>query len=155
MRKCPECGWENASNRSHCANCEKYLDLADAIGEDSSGARADSGRDIESRYTDAYRVAIAVIAFGSAVKVIGAIIAAVLALASLAAFEDLGGGVALGGLLIAAVLLAGFWSFGVLVTAQGQLLFATLDTAVNGSPFLDQPQRARIMGIALSKETSP
>jgi len=37
--------------------------------------------------------------------------------------------------------------FGVMVSAQGQLLKAILDTAVNSSPLLDDDQRARMMSL--------
>ena len=93
---------------------------------------------------DAYLVASAVIGFGSAAKAIGVITAAVLALASLFYANDL---VAIAGVLSAAVLVGFYWIIGVVVTALGQLLRATLDTAVNGSPFLDREQQARVMGI--------
>ena len=83
----------------------------------------------------------------SNVKGIGAVIAAVLALGSLAFAGDLGPIIAIPGLMFAGVLVAIFWVFGVVVTAQGQLLRATLDTAVNGSPFLDREQQARVMGV--------
>ena len=39
------------------------------------------------------------------------------------------------------------WIIGVALDGYGQYLQATLDTAVNGSPFLSNPQRAQLMRI--------
>ena len=53
-----------------------------------------------------------------------------------------------GGLFFAAaVWFALFFVLGVLVSAQGQILRATLDSAVNSSPFLTNDQRASIMKL--------
>jgi len=41
-----------------------------------------------------------------------------------------------------------FWLVGVLVCAGGQLLKASLDSAVNSSPFLSDAQRAKVMSLA-------
>ena len=48
-----------------------------------------------------------------------------------------------------AALVAGmfFYVAGVMVSAQGQLLQATLDTAVNSSPLLDDEQKAQILAL--------
>lgn len=51
-------------------------------------------------------------------------------------------GVALGS-AIAMIL----YVFGTLASAQGQILKATLDTAVNTSPFLEAEDRTRIMSL--------
>jgi len=40
-----------------------------------------------------------------------------------------------------------FYIVGVLVSAQGQILKASLDGAVNSSPFLADEHRARIMSL--------
>jgi hypothetical protein len=42
----------------------------------------------------------------------------------------------------------GFFVCGTIVCAQGQMLLAALDSAVNNSPFLDNPQRASIMSLS-------
>lgn len=103
---------------------------------------------ISHRYTDAYRVAGAIIAFGTIIKVIGALVAAVVAFAGFAsAGGPLGSGALVGGLLMAVIIGFVFWIAGVLVTAQGQLLRASLDTAVNSSPLLSNIEKARIMGV--------
>ena len=60
---------------------------------------------------------------------------------------------ALGGslaVMIACVIAGGilaltFFVLGVIISAEGQLLLAALDTAVNSSPFLTDDQRAQII----------
>jgi hypothetical protein len=48
--------------------------------------------------------------------------------------------------LIGAVFVGGqFYLLGLIVMAQGQILKASLDGAVNSSPFLQNEQRAKIM----------
>jgi hypothetical protein len=39
------------------------------------------------------------------------------------------------------------WALGVVISAQGQLLKASIDGAVNTSPFLVDDQRAKIMSL--------
>jgi len=102
---------------------------------------------ISHRYTDAYRVASAIIAFGTTVKVIGAVVASIIVLAGIASSDSLGSSGLIGGLLIAGIIGLIFWIAGVFVTAQGQLLRASLDTAVNSSPFLSDAEKAKMMGI--------
>jgi hypothetical protein len=111
---------------------------------------------ISHRYTDAYRVASAVIAFGTTVKVIGFLVGSLIALAGFASSAGpLGSSAALiGGLGLGALTGFFFWIAGVLVTAQGQLLRASIDTAVNGSPLLSDVEKAKIMGVASSIATA-
>jgi hypothetical protein len=56
---------------------------------------------------------------------------------------------AMGIVVIAFAIFVGiqFYLLGVLVSAQGQILKASLDSAVNGSPFLTNEQRAKIMSL--------
>jgi len=51
------------------------------------------------------------------------------------------------GLLLGVVVAVPIFVLGVLVAAQGQVLKATLDTAVHSSPFLTKEEMARVMGI--------
>jgi hypothetical protein len=53
----------------------------------------------------------------------------------------------LGGLLIAGLWFALFFVLGIIVSAQGQILKANLDSAVNTSPFLTTQQKARVMDL--------
>jgi len=72
--KCPACDKTNMDERSHCEHCEAALDSetnSDEIQKPSAVSlkpEATTGSKIESRYTDAYLVASAVVAFGSAVN---------------------------------------------------------------------------------------
>jgi len=105
---------------------------------------------ISHRYTDAYRVARAIMTFGTTVKVIGAVVAAIIAVAGLASSDQLGSRGLIGGLLLGAMVGLVFWIAGVFVTAQGQLLRASLDTAVNTSPLFSNTEKAKVMGITQS-----
>jgi hypothetical protein len=104
------------------------------------------------RYKDAYLVARFVNGFGSLIKGIG-IVAAILSILVgiiLVVNGSLGDAVfAMGIVLIFFGLLMGIFSyfFGVLVSAQGQILKASLDGAVNSSPFLTNEHRVEIMSL--------
>jgi uncharacterized membrane protein len=104
------------------------------------------------RYKDAYIVARVTTKFGGMIKVIGIIIAVLLVLIGFTVARDGGprnpvsylgivGGVF--GIFTGAL----FYIIGVLVSAQGQILKASLDSAVNGSPFLTNEHRAKIMSL--------
>jgi hypothetical protein len=54
----------------------------------------------------------------------------------------------LGGVLVAGFWFALFFVFGIAVSAQGQVLQAGLDTAVNTSPFLSNQEKAEVMRVA-------
>ncbi len=99
-----------------------------------------------SRYTDSYLVARTITAFGAIVKFIAFIIGGGVILVSLVA----GGQSAqyfIGGILLAAIVGIPIYVLGVLVTAQGQILKATLDTAVNSSPLLTKDEMKQIMSL--------
>lgn len=51
------------------------------------------------------------------------------------------------GILAAVVVGVLFYLLGIFVSAQGQILSASLDSAVNSSPFLTQEQKARVMSL--------
>ena len=106
------------------------------------------------RYTDAYRVASAIVALGTVIKVVGFILAGLVFFVSLSARGsnpfDTGRGIGLtgmAGIVFAIVIAVAGWVWGVVVTAQGQILRATLDTAVSSSHFLNDRDRAEAMGI--------
>lgn len=58
-----------------------------------------------------------------------------------------GGSLVVGGMFVAAVVGVLFWVCGVGVAAQGQILQATLDSAVATSPFLTDSERAQAKGL--------
>ena len=109
---------------------------------------------VVQRYRDAYRVGHTIVAIGNVIKVVGFVLAAAILLLSLlggAALGQRSGSAAFGSLLFGGVV-AGtvgllFWLLGVLISSQGQVLLASLDVAVNGSPFITDDDRAAAMSL--------
>jgi hypothetical protein len=104
------------------------------------------------RYKDAYAVARVTNGFGVMIKVVGMIIGGLLALAGFIVASDarpkdpmsvLG----IVGIVFGIIVGALFFIIGVLVCAQGQILKASLDSAVNNSPFLTNQHRTKIMSL--------
>ena len=100
------------------------------------------------RYADAYVIANTVGMIGSIVKKIG------IGLGLLVAVAGIGSGLAnnsaslvFGGILCGVVVAVPIFVLGVLVSAQSQILKATLDTAVTNSPFLEKDDMARVMSL--------
>lgn len=100
-------------------------------------------RSVAARYQDGYRAASWIIATGTMLK-IAAVIAATLLFAALASRWNQ----MLGSVVVAFGVGLVFWVGGVFTAAQGQLLKAILDTAVNSSPFLSEGQRAEVMQLS-------
>lgn len=110
---------------------------------------------VVARYRDAYTVARTIIAVGGVVKFLGVLGGVVAILAGVVLGTNgghsttfnldslIGMGVGLVGLLVG----IGLYVAGILVAAQGQMLEATLDTAVHGSPFINDAQRTYAMGL--------
>jgi hypothetical protein len=96
------------------------------------------------RYRDAYLVARATATIGRVIKGIG-ILVGVLGLAVVLQSRSTGAGLVT--LLVPAFVGALPYCVGVLVAAQGQILLATLDTAVNSSPFLTNEDKAKAMSL--------
>jgi hypothetical protein len=109
---------------------------------------------------DAYREARAVVSLGVAIKTVGWILGAILGCAAVYLYiqsqpHTTASSSLLGvpawvsfvvGIWAIATVLA-FWVIGVLVCAREQHLMASLDSAVNSSPFLSNEQRARAMSL--------
>ncbi len=114
-----------------------------------AGGNATSPTTLIDRYRAGYQVGAAAIAFGNIIKIIGWI----------AGFFSLVGGMILStqappgagalfliyGVIGGALQVVVFLFFSVLVSAIGQILRSTLDTAVHTSPFLDEKQKAEAM----------
>ena len=101
----------------------------------------------QNRYLDAYRVARTTIFAGGVIKIMGVVLGGIIFLVALALAGSLGlvlGGL---GLAIAVGVAIGILAVGTLVSAQGQLLLATLDGTVNTSPFLTDEEKRDIMRI--------
>jgi hypothetical protein len=127
----------------------------DPTGKDSSAAIQASFKQISAltqRYRDAYIVARATNGFGGVIKGIGLFIGGVLAIGGFMVASNGGPrdpNSVLGIVAIVVGVIAGalFYIIGVLVSAQGQILKASIDGAVNNSPFLTNQYRAKIMSL--------
>ena len=117
-----------------------------AIVADRVAAAGGFGSSVQNRYRDAYLAGAALVGLGNTIKLVGAALAGVILLVSLAA----GGPLVLGGIVIAAINGGLFWVCGVVVAAQGQILRATLDNVVGHSPFLSDSERLDAMGLPRS-----
>jgi hypothetical protein len=108
-------------------------------------------RELLTRYKDAYLVARATVGFGGLIKGIGVALATLIMLIMIIVSTQTSGDIAFIPLLVG-VGVASFggvliYLLGVLVSAQGQILKASLDSAVNTSPFLSDANRANIMSL--------
>ncbi len=117
---------------------------------------------VMKRYNDAYRVAKAVIALGTTLNVLGALVALLLfggaflyttqghTVGSHPAHRSNGGGdvaVQIASFFAASFVWLVFYVFSVIIRAQGQMLRASLDGAVHSSPFLNDDERAQAMRV--------
>lgn len=114
----------------------------------STYPRADQ---LKSRYKDAYRQARTIVGIGSTVKVTGGVIGIIMILGTLIACSQLTSGTALGVFIVGAVcsscVVLLIWVCGVLISSQGQIMKACLDSAINSSPFLSDEHRAEAMSL--------
>ena len=142
--RCAECGEDYPSEFYFEVNniCKKCFDSAsEEKKKDVVNRQTDSS--FGKRYRDAYIVANTTVGVGSTIKVVGAVLGALVALLSLS-LNSFSGSLALLGVLLGVVVGAIFFMFGVLVSAQGQVLRATLDNAVFSCPLLNDDQKAQI-----------
>jgi hypothetical protein len=107
------------------------------------------------RYGDAYLVGRTTVGFGSFIKAIGVLSGAIIVLLSILVLAD-SRDQAMFSLGVMGIVFGCFvgillYIFGVLVSAQGQVLKATLDGAVNSSPFLIDEDKAEIMSLPKPK----
>lgn len=142
---CVDCGEPLPSElRASLPKLEGVVAAGRADAESAHHNDSGPNAQVAGRYRDAYRVGLSLVGLGDAFKIIGAILAGLLLLGALKA----GGAFVLVGLALAMLIGALFWVCGVVVSAQGQILQATLDTAVSVSPFLSDAQRVRAMGLS-------
>ena len=151
MPSCPNCSFTIDSNAKVCPWCEHAVNADYASVKDSSGVVAAGSDRISAlmrRYRDAYLVAKVTDGFGGMIKGIGIVIAVLLALVSLMLMGK-DASFALGVVMLMSGIIAGVWIYiaGVLVSTQGQILKASLDGAVNSSPFLADEHKAKIMSL--------
>lgn len=98
---------------------------------------------MEGRYSDVYRVADAVTGAGSAIKVFGTLFALAVIALGIFGLSDF----AIIFLVVGFIVGVLFWGVGVFVSALGQILRTSVDTAVNTSPFLNNADKAYVMGF--------
>jgi hypothetical protein len=103
-------------------------------------------RALATRYRESYLLAETIVGAGTVVKVLSVILAVTIGALGLSAASEVGFGH--GAAVISALTVGlGSWLGGLLLTAQGQLLLASLDQAVGTSPFLEDDQKAAIMAL--------
>jgi hypothetical protein len=132
----------------------EFADLAASLTDPTSQNVAESNRSIGgkrsvmSRYTDAYLVARSITTVGTAVKAVGVIIGLGIALIGVVAnftTDSQSVKYAIAGVVLGVIVTIPIYIMGILIAAQGQILKATLDTAVNTSPLLTKDEMRQIM----------
>ena len=120
----------------------------------------DRARRVVRRYRDAYAEARVIIQVGTIVKTAAiflaiGIFAGILLMANYASYNnEVSGEAVVAGLVISCPIgFSIFWA-GVLICSTGQLLLASLDSAVHGSPFLDDEGKAEAMGLNRANQSS-
>jgi VIT1/CCC1 family predicted Fe2+/Mn2+ transporter len=96
------------------------------------------------RYRNGYSIARAVAQFGATIKFVAILLGCLIAVVGFVAGKESSAVVIICLLSGVCVAVAGY-CVGVIVQAAGELLKALFDTAVNGSHFLDDDDRARVM----------
>lgn len=138
--RCPSCGYEVGADQSVCGQCDTRLS-----GSAPEPIAVSAGGAFVNRYRDAYRVASFLTAFGETAKIVGGVAAALLFLMG---FGGVGGAAGFfGGLLLGALFGGLFFLCGVMISAQGQLLRASLDSAVSSSRFMSDTDCLNAMGM--------
>lgn len=128
-----------------------------AVNPSSEARTMVSDDQVVRRYQDSYTIARTANTFGNLTKIAGFVgagiigfIGLLLTFITVASFRDSGVGfvVFLIALTLGAVIGAIFYILGIVLSALGQNLMATLDSAVHGSPFMTNEQKAQAMNIA-------
>ena len=160
MWQCKKCGEEIEDTFDSCWKCGTPDDgssprLPSPSGSPGAGSHSEGGsppapRSVTKRYSDAYLVARTITGIGALVKRIALILGGAIFLAALLALtQDSNAGMlyALAGTGVALVVAIPIYVLGILVAAQGEILKATLDTAVTNSPFLKSEEMAKVMSL--------
>jgi uncharacterized membrane protein YvbJ len=152
MAFCAKCGTQTIETEQFCKSCGATTVATaapQAIHNDAVGK-------LSTRYQDGYRHAMVLVGLGTTIKIVGLVVGGLIALGGFSLSGNSGGFGGMGGFneslliasVIAGVIMAGlFFVVGVLVSSQGQVLRATLGSAVNNSPLLSNPDRIAIMGL--------
>lgn len=160
MWKCKKCGEELEDTFDTCWQCSTPDDGTSPRLPASSTPAASSSRtergssaaptSVTKRYSDAYLVARAITGIGVLVKRIALILGGGILLISLFVLsrgDSSSTAFALMGIVAAFVAAIPIYILGILVAAQGEILKATLDTAVTNSPFLKTDEMAKVMSL--------
>src|SRR5436190_6483474 len=101
------------------------------------------------RYKDAYLVARAITAIGKSVKGLGILLSLIVVGVGYYIGTQAGGGMmySVGEAVAGVVVAIPLYLLGIVVSAQDQVLKASLDGAVNTSPFLDIEHKAKAMSL--------
>ncbi len=141
---CSTCGAPVAADATVCPRCG--ADVSEIEPAAPGQAQA-----LLQRYEQPYIAAQRQVVLGDVVRIGGYVLAGLLVLL---AFLGLAGETGPAGLtqfliqvLVAIVVGVLLHAWGASLSASGHRLMATLDIAVNGSPFLTDEQRAEIMGL--------
>jgi hypothetical protein len=116
--------------------------LAEPKKREPSGSAMVDASLFKKRYKDGYAATKVIASAGGAVKVFGVVVGILIALVALGIGDW---SFKLGGLVSALLVGLSTYLSGVFLSAQGQLLSATLDVAVNTSSLLDNAEKAKLM----------
>lgn len=159
MWECKKCRAECKAEANVCWSCGAKRNVSQSVdvvlGEDELNIKGTTGNAIRrikrsplSRYQDAYLSARGMTAFGSTVKMFAMVVLALMILVGFVVASQSGGAFFMAFTSFAAAGI-GFsiclYILGILISAQGQILKATLDTAVNSSPFLTKDEMKEVM----------
>jgi hypothetical protein len=104
---------------------------------------------VKSRYRDAYFVGLSLVRWGQGVEVLGIVAGVTIALLGLVGAMNASTPVSpravLVPIILAAAIVVASYIAGIMVAAQGQIVLAVLDTAVNTSPLLSQEEKAEVI----------
>jgi hypothetical protein len=159
MWKCKKCGEGLEDSFDSCWRCntpddgtsprlaatpESWSDSPSSSSRAGHGSSPAVTSSAAKRYSDAYLVARSIAGIGELVKVAAFILGGCIIFAAIT--QDRATFV-IGGFILAFGVAIPIYVLGILVAAQGQILKATLDTAVTNSPFLKREDMAKVMSL--------
>lgn len=151
---CSKCNATNEPDAGFCTVCGQTLTVSappEIASRAPSGGESVIVSSMMRRYKDAYLIAKATTGFGALIKGVGIILALLIVLVAYGVANQAPRGseaiVIIVGIFWAVVAGFLFYLMGVLISAQGQILKASLDGAVNSSPFLGNEEKAKVMSL--------
>lgn len=144
LPRCPSCG----ASPSSALSPQVVQTVAPQSSQPPTQSWSLDTIGLKKRYQDAYRIAKTIVGFGSLIKRVAyalGVLAFLVGLRALARSNPVSQVV--GAALFALLVTGFFYIIAVLVSARGQILQATLDTAIHSSPFLQNRDRAEIMSL--------